>query len=337
MNELVTIGIPTYNRLHYLKEAVASALAQTYPNIEVLISQNPHKDESITQSISTWCQEIASQNPKVRHQLNSRNNGSPANFNAIADAAWGEYIAFIGDDDRLLPNFVEKLVNIIPSDASLAFCNHYLIDSVGRRMEKESYQCTQKYYRDRLPAGEVSTPRVAAWQSSLPFEASLIRTKDFQRLRFKEQIGAADTEFFIRIAEKGGRFFFLPDYLSEVRIHEQRSTAAGLQIETLVAHLLPVNVSPEIEVHKRELLSRFITGVVTNCLLTGDIEKAKEYMSSGYYLQKGFKGRIQKLCTRIPKPFGYYLYKIMYMSKKYQSYLKKQNAKDYGNIPEQQT
>ena len=43
----VTIGIPTYNRLNYLKEAVSSALAQTYPNIEILISQNPHQERVV--------------------------------------------------------------------------------------------------------------------------------------------------------------------------------------------------------------------------------------------------------------------------------------------------
>ena len=48
----VTIGIPTYDRLHYLREAVASALAQTYPNIEILISQNPHRDRHIREEIA---------------------------------------------------------------------------------------------------------------------------------------------------------------------------------------------------------------------------------------------------------------------------------------------
>ncbi len=43
MNQLVTVAIPTYSRLNYLKEAVTSALAQTYPNLEILISQDPGK------------------------------------------------------------------------------------------------------------------------------------------------------------------------------------------------------------------------------------------------------------------------------------------------------
>ena len=57
----VTIGIPTYNRLHYLKQSAASALAQDYPNLEILISQNPHPNPVIREPIERYCQEVGGQ------------------------------------------------------------------------------------------------------------------------------------------------------------------------------------------------------------------------------------------------------------------------------------
>ena len=98
---LVTIGIPTYNRLSYLKESVASALAQTYPNIEILISENPCQDLELERTIVEWCQKMEQLHPQIRYHLNAENRGAGANFNELADHANGEYLFMIGDDDRL--------------------------------------------------------------------------------------------------------------------------------------------------------------------------------------------------------------------------------------------
>ncbi|WP_250124488.1 glycosyltransferase family 2 protein [Chroococcidiopsis sp. CCMEE 29] len=333
MDKLVTIGIPTYNRLHYLKEAVESALAQTYPNVEIIISQNPYKDESITQSISTWCQALARQNPKVRYQLNPRNLGSPANFNAIADAARGEYLAFIGDDDRLLPNCVEKLLKAMQPDTNLAFSNHYFINSEGKRMEKESNECTQKYGRDRLSPGEIPNSKIAAWQASVSFFACLMRTEDFQRIRFRENIGTPDWEFFILLAQEGGRFVFIPDYLSEIRRHDQTSTVAGLHFEMLVPYILPIPVGCEVEPYKRKLLSPLMIEAVSSCLLDKNIEQAKEYIHSDYYPRKSLKGQIQYLCTMLPTDLGHGLYKLLYFARRNKTYLKSLQAREFSLFP----
>jgi len=337
MSKLVTIGIPTYNRLHFLKEAVDSALAQTYEQIEIVISQNPYRDESVTQSISTWCQELARQNPKVRYQLNPRNLGSPANFNAIADAAKGEYIAFIGDDDRLLPDFVEKLIQVTHSNPNLAFSNHYFIDRDGKRMEAESERCTKQYGRDRFLPGEIPNSKIAAWQAAVPFFACLIRTTDFQRLRFREDIGTPDWEFFILLAQEGGRFVFIPDYLSEVRIHDHRSTEAGLHFEMLVPHILPIPVGEEAEPYKRNLLAPLMIEAVSSCLLSGNIQQAQEYMHSEYYSRQNLKAKIQQFCMALPTDIGQNLYKSIYLSKKYKAYLKNWQMREFSLFPNQNT
>jgi len=337
MSKLVTIGIPTYNRLHFLKEAVASALAQTYEQIEVVISQNPYKDESVTQAISTWCQELAKQNPKVRYQLNPRNLGSPANFNAIADAARGEYIAFIGDDDRLLPDFVEKLIQATHDNPNLAFSNHYLIEKNGKRLEAESERCTKRYGRDRFLPGEIPNSKIAAWQAAVPFFACLIRTADFRRLRFREDIGTPDWEFFILLAQEGGRFVFIPDYLSEVRIHDRRSTEAGLHFEMLVPHILPIPVGEEAEPYKRDLLTPLTIEAVSRCLLGGNMQQAQEYVQSEYYPRQNLKAKIQQFCMTLPPNIGQNLYKLMYWTRNYQEYLKNWQMREFSLFSERNT
>lgn len=305
---LVTIAIPTFNRLRYLKEAVASALTQTYGNIEVLIG-----DDGTTEEIIQWCEALAHQEPKVRYQRNGRNLGLAGNWNALADAARGDFIVIIGDDDRLLPEFVDKLLKALPPDIQVGFTNHYLINSVGERLEAESQQQqTREYQRDVLSSGEVTNVEACVWRNCVPMSAALVRTADVRRLRFKEDLNTPEIELFLRLAREGGRFFFLPEYLAEYRVHPQSATALGLRGETLAKYLLPMEVTEEIEPLKRRFLEALLLNSVSNCLQQRKRERALELFASEYYphpFWRHHKGWAHWLCLNLPSFLGLPLYK----------------------------
>jgi glycosyltransferase involved in cell wall biosynthesis len=287
MAPLVTIAIPTYDRLEYLKEAVASALCQTYGNIEVLIS-----DDGPAESIRQWSEAVAANEPRIRYRRNARTLGLAGNWNALTDAARGEFIVIIGDDDRLLPAFVSKLITAIQPNCQVAFANHYLIDEHGHRLEAESARHTRFYRRDRLPAGKLSTPSAVVWQNSVPISAALIRTSDVRRLRFKEDLNTPEIEFFIRLAQEGGSFVFSPEYLSEYRVHGKSETSAGLRSEKLARYLLPMSVPHEVECYKREFMSPLLTNAVGRCLRQGDYGSARAFIRSEYYPRLRWNGSI---------------------------------------------
>jgi glycosyltransferase involved in cell wall biosynthesis len=302
----VTIAIPTFNRLRYLKEAVASALAQTYGNIEILIG-----DDGGTEAIRQWGEALAQREPRVRYQRNPCNLGLAGNWNALADAARGDFIVIIGDDDRLLPDFVDKLLKTMPSDAQMGFTNHYLINSLGERLEAESQQQTREYRRDLLSAGEIIDAEACVWRNSVPMSAALARTADIRRLRFKEDLNTPEIELFLRLAREGGRFFFLPEYLAEYRVHPQSATAVGLRGENLAQYLLPVKVSQEIEPIKRRFMEALLLNSVGDCLRQRKREMALELFSSEYYPRpfwRHAKGWIHWLCLRLPSFLGLRLY-----------------------------
>ncbi|MBF2066608.1 MAG: glycosyltransferase family 2 protein [Calothrix sp. C42_A2020_038] len=317
MSTLITIAIPTYNRLNYLKEAVASALAQTYPHIEVIIGQDPTPN-GLDQSIQVWSQMCVSQNSKVRYQFNSHNLGLAGNWNALADAAKGEYLIIIGDDDRLLPNFVETLMSVANSDTLVIFSNHYIINSQGKRLEQKSYEWTERYHRDLIPNGKVIEPEKWVWQNSIPMSASLIRTKDVQRLRFKEDLNTPEIEFFIRLSFEEGDFLFVPQYLSEYRIHEQSATTLGLRTESLVNYLLPISVKSKVEPYKQELLSQLMVNAVSRSLLKNQHKQARDLFCSEYYPEyqrKRVNGLVQNFCTLLPKVIGCQIYRLIHRLK----------------------
>lgn len=282
MRPLVTIAIPTFSRVHYLKEAVESALSQTYENIEVIIG-----DDGQAQSIQVWSEGIASREPKIRYQRNESNLGLAGNWNALADAARGEFLVIIGDDDRLLPDSVSKLVDAILPDRSAAFSNLHLIDSDGNRMETETIQHTRFYNRDILPAGEIANAEAVVWQNSVPISAALVRTSDVRRLRFKEDLNTPEIELFIRLAQEQGRFVFVSDYLCEYRVHPHSETAIGLRGERLAEYLLKIPVAADIEPYKREFMASLLINSVSRCLKHGEWRRARRLLNSEYY--PGFK------------------------------------------------
>ncbi len=330
MTPLVSIIIPTFDRPRYLREAIDAALAQTYAEVEVLVFDNGTMEETLAVG-----EEAAGRDSRVRFQRNERNLGMSANFNALGAAARGEFLVAIGDDDRLLPDFVGRLVEAMRPDVRVAFSNHYLIDSEGRRLEEESVAYNRKYGRDQLPAGVLQNPEAAAWRQSIPMSASLLRTADMQRLRFREDLNTPDAEFFIRLATEGARFVFLPDYLMEYRVHLGAETVSGLWSEQLVDCLTPLKVKPEIEPFKRQFLTPIVVNAVSRSLQQGNMAMARKFLRNEYYPRRGRGGLagadgsapgpnhsghglrhmvgswLQSFCAHLPAPVGGSIYRAV--------------------------
>lgn len=314
---LVSIAIPTVDRLDYLKEAVASAVAQTYEHIEVLIG-----DDGPTLEIEEWSKGISASDCRVRYQRNQKHLGLAGNWNALADAAHGEFLIIIGDDDRLLPHFVERLIEISRSSAQVAFSNHYLIDSNGARLKTESTQMTRSYHRHKLSAGEIINPAVCVWQNSVPMSSAMVRTRDIQRLRFKEDLNTPEIEFYARLAQEGGRFFFTPEYLTEYRVHNKSATSTGLAGEKLVKYLAPIPVPADVEPYKKRFMETLLVNAVTRCLQQGERTLARQFLNHEYYPDIQLKrpkdaltSYIQGLCTFLPSSVGSPTYRLLQTAK----------------------
>ena len=128
----VTIGIPTWNRKDYLQPALASALAQAYPNLEIVVSDNASDDGT-----SSFLDGISDLRLVILHQ--SSNVGAIRNLNACLERATGELFLLLSDDDLLEPNTIAKLAEPFhhatphssPDEVGLCWCNCRIIDASG--------------------------------------------------------------------------------------------------------------------------------------------------------------------------------------------------------------
>lgn len=110
---LVSIGIPTYNRLRDLKRAVGSALAQDHANLELVISDNASSDGT-----DRWCRRLAESDPRVRYVRQAINRGPLANFEAVRLLSEGDYYMWLSDDDWLDRSYVSQCVAVLRQDPS---------------------------------------------------------------------------------------------------------------------------------------------------------------------------------------------------------------------------
>ena len=110
-NDLVTIGLPTFNSGSRIKKALDSLLAQTYSNFELIISDNCSDDDT-----GQICREYAGKDKRVRYFRQPQNTGIKYNFEFVFEKATGEYFMWAADDDWWHPEFIQVLKSGLDSD-----------------------------------------------------------------------------------------------------------------------------------------------------------------------------------------------------------------------------
>jgi hypothetical protein len=132
---VVSIGLPTYNREALLRRAVASLLAQDYPALELVISDNASPDGT-----EAFCRELAAKDPRVRYVRQATNVGATKNYLAVQALAAGAYYMNMADDDTPAPNYVSECVKALEADPSLAIVLGRPLMSEGETVVKEGAQ-----------------------------------------------------------------------------------------------------------------------------------------------------------------------------------------------------
>lgn len=135
---LVSVLVPNYNYGPYLKECLDSILAQTYPNIEIIFSDNASTDESYDIALEYERKHRG----KFLIWRHSKNTGPAENAKFCLENCRGDYIILFGSDDAMKSQYVERCVNILEKNQSVGFV------TVGRDIVDENGRITieQPFY-----------------------------------------------------------------------------------------------------------------------------------------------------------------------------------------------
>ena len=128
---LVTIGLPVYNGENYLRPALESLLAQTFPDWELILSDNGSVDG--TEAI---CREFAARDSRIRYLREPVNRGAAWNFNRVFRLCRSPLFRWAAHDDVCAPELLERCVAVLRArpDAVLAHPRTRIIGPQGESL-----------------------------------------------------------------------------------------------------------------------------------------------------------------------------------------------------------
>lgn len=143
----VSLILLNHNRAAYLAETIASVLAQTYTDFELVVWDDGSTDESLAVA-----QSFAAQDPRVRVVAAAHQDGWIAKARKAAIAqTHGTYLGWVDSDDRLTPTALEHTVAVLDhqADIGMVYTDYQTIDAAGQ-VTGYGQRCQIPYSRDRL-------------------------------------------------------------------------------------------------------------------------------------------------------------------------------------------
>lgn len=210
-NPLVSVIMNCRNAQEYLKEAIESVYAQSYPYWEIIFWDNASTDSSadIAKSYST----------KLRYYRNTQYSALGSARNQALQEARGEYIAFLDCDDQWLPQKLLKQVNLMQelSEINFIYSNYFrlimpqtnspVLALKGHQPEGDVFKSFLYNYPVNLQTVMLRTS--AIYESGVKFDDTLEVSEEF--------------DFFMRILFTS-KALYINEPLAIYRLHQNMSS-----------------------------------------------------------------------------------------------------------------
>lgn len=243
MLPLVSICIPTYNSVKYIEETLKSIISQTYENIEIIIGDNASTDntEKVVNEI------IGNSNRKIQYYKNKENLGYSGNCNKMISVAKGEYVAIYHSDDIYEPNIIERQVELLENNKTLAGCftKFSMIDSYGNEKNSRNYKITKSVSSAITQYNYSDFIYMLLKHFCNPFfcPSSMIRKRNYLEIGgYDEQVTITeDQDMWLRLLNQND-LAIINEKMVRYRIHSEQGSAiysdtSRKDISPMVSHL----------------------------------------------------------------------------------------------------
>ena len=207
MTARVSVVVPTRNRRSSLRRALASVARQTWRDCELVVIDDGSSDDTLAWLTTEAVPTLGARGIETRvfatgaSSSDAAGRGAAAARNLGIDHARGELVAFLDDDDRWRPAYLEAQAASLDAEpaAALSFAGHVEIDAVGRESRPDS-----------RPLVEYDTVRVRMMAEAFVHTLSVVvcRRSVLDRIgRFDEELSIVhDWEWYLRLLGAGERF-----------------------------------------------------------------------------------------------------------------------------------
>lgn len=202
MIDRISVVMPTYNAMPYLKDAVDSILSQSFRNFEFVIVNDGSTDES-----TSYLNSLSDSRVRV---INQENRGIETALNKGIEEAKYDWIARMDADDVALPERLEKEVRFLERHRQYAVvsCAFGYIGANGRRLKAihcQHLQCPPSY-------DPLADPVIL--HQGVLYRREVVRTVG----GYKNMCPAEDLDLWLRLGEAGYRIASMPDVLMHIRV-----------------------------------------------------------------------------------------------------------------------
>ncbi len=216
---LVSIVVITYNSEKYVLETLESAKAQTYQNIELIISDDGSQDNTI-EICQEWLEENKSRFSSSKLITVEKNTGIPANCNRGVNASLGEWIKIIAGDDVLINNSIEEVLkNISTKKKNLiiqTFGSAY-IDVFEEKNKINTWKPSKYNFFNKTPNNQF---KLLKYKNFLHAPSVIYHKSLFNFVSFDEQFPKVeDYPFWILVTKQGFQISFLNVETVKYRVH----------------------------------------------------------------------------------------------------------------------
>lgn len=218
---LVSIGLPVYNGENYLDQAIESVLNQSYPNLELIISDNGSDDGT-----AAICQKYMEMDERIRYHRFDKNYGASLNFNKSFRLSSGKYFKWLAHDDKLMPDNIRKSVEILENNEDVVLCMSAKmnIGAHGDIIDMNNYHrlhLTEENMQQRFAS---FLKCFSGSFASCDFVMGLIRADILKQTHLIRNFSSADFTLLAELILKG-KFFVINEPLFQRRIHHAISTS----------------------------------------------------------------------------------------------------------------
>lgn len=225
-NDLVSIVVLTYNSENFILETLESIKDQTYKNIELIITDDASKDDTI-QICEEWIKNNKNRFVNLELLKVSKNTGISANYNRGLKAARGIWAKTLAGDDALLSNSIEDNMKYFSAHPEIkvlfSYCRMYaqnLTEDCFTKLNPGSYPSA--IINDKFTAQDQY--KLLLLTNRIPFAPSVVFHLETQR-----KYGIVDEKFpfsedyqlWLSFTKNGFKLFFMEKETMKYRIHDE--------------------------------------------------------------------------------------------------------------------
>ncbi len=321
---LVSIVITSYNRAHFIEKAITSALAQDYPNLEIIISDNCSTDNS-DEIIKKYVPD-----PRVKYFVNDINIGMIPNFiKGAHELARGKYISFLSSDDYLVNNsFISEAVERIRQYPNISIVTSINVIEVTRH-SNFFHDRSYPFYKDIffgkpfIPGKEVFLQYPIC--HSISYGGTLMDREKLVSLDTKKAVPISyDIQNILQLLLTGDAAFIDKDtYVA--RRHGANAAATVTKAQTYIENLayidIPYYFALENKLLDKPLLDEWRIGMYcyfcAQCLRTYYMQDKRQYSIFAKYLKEKHPEAYKRITAQPDWAVHYLVFANKFIGKAY--------------------